>query len=104
MRPTGAGLRTAVACSLLKGLRFDVENNHPSGHGDAHESEDGATRLYRRVMGPLLHHTGWRAGFLSVVALLLLAACGLVALGLVKVKMLPFDNIFLGEHRKSDRI
>jgi multidrug efflux pump subunit AcrB len=43
-------------------------------------------------MAPLLHHRGWRLGFLGGVALLLVAACGLVAVGLVKVKMLPFDN------------
>ncbi|MFO7709018.1 MAG: efflux RND transporter permease subunit [Desulfobacterales bacterium] len=59
---------------------------------DPHAAENGATRIYRRVMSPLLHHTGWRVGFLAALALLLLLACGLVAVGWVKVKMLPFDN------------
>jgi multidrug efflux pump subunit AcrB len=100
MRPIPVGASAAMVFSLIvafivtpwASLRLLRSAPGASGHGDAHESEDGATRLYRRVMGPLLHHTGWRAGFLSVVALLLLAACGLVAVGLVKAKMLPFDN------------
>jgi len=56
------------------------------------EREGASTRLYRHVMGPLIHHPRWQALFLAVMVLLLAAACGLVALGAVKVKMLPFDN------------
>ena len=58
----------------------------------AHGAEDRSTRLYRRFMDRLLHQPRWRTAFLAGVAVLLLAACALVALGLVKVKMLPFDN------------
>ncbi len=36
------------------------------------------TRLYRRVMGPLLHRPALRWGFLAMVALLLLGSCALV--------------------------
>jgi multidrug efflux pump subunit AcrB len=50
------------------------------------------TRLYRRVMDPLLAHRGRRWAFLAVVAGLTAGAMGLVGLGAVKVKMLPFDN------------
>jgi len=50
------------------------------------------TRLYRRVMSTLLHSAVARWGFLALVAVLLLGAFALVGLGLVKVKMLPFDN------------
>ncbi len=54
--------------------------------------EDFFTRLYRRVMGPLLHHRGWRLAFLGAITALLLGAMALVGIGWVKVKMLPFDN------------
>ena len=54
--------------------------------------EDWTTRLYRRVMGPLIA-VRWRGlAFLFAITLSLLAACGLIWLGAVKVKMLPFDN------------
>jgi multidrug efflux pump subunit AcrB len=54
--------------------------------------EDGFTRLYRRVMRPLLMKRGWRYAFLGGISLLLLGAMAMVPLGWVKVKMLPFDN------------
>jgi multidrug efflux pump subunit AcrB len=44
------------------------------------------------MMGPLLHHTGWRWTFLIGITVLLLASMATVGLGWVKVKMLPFDN------------
>ena len=43
-------------------------------------------------MDPLLAHGQWRIVFFIVIISLLLASCALVVLGLVKVKMLPFDN------------
>ncbi|MDH4452287.1 MAG: efflux RND transporter permease subunit [Verrucomicrobiota bacterium] len=62
-------------------------------HHDASEHpEDFFTKLYRRMMGPLLHHTGWRWAFLIGITVLLLASMATVGLGWVKVKMLPFDN------------
>lgn len=54
--------------------------------------EDALTRLYRSVMGPLLHRSGWRWAFLGGIVLLLLGSMALVPFGAVKVKMLPFDN------------
>ena len=60
---------------------------HASDH-----AEDAFTRLYRRVMGPLIHHAGWRWAFLAGITLLLLASFATVGIGWVKVKMLPFDN------------
>ncbi len=62
----------------------------PASHF-AHD-EDFFTRLYRRVMNPLLHHRGWRALFLLLITVLLLGAMSLVGLGWVQMKMLPFDN------------
>jgi multidrug efflux pump subunit AcrB len=63
-----------------------------SGHGDHAHTEDRMTVLYRRVMARLLRSSGWRFGFLGGVAVLLVAAMAFVPLGLVTVKMLPFDN------------
>ena len=57
----------------------------------AHE-EDFFTRLYRRVMGPMIAKARWRWLFLGSITVLLLLAMSTVALGWVKVKMLPFDN------------
>ncbi len=56
------------------------------------EEEDRLTRLYRRVMGPLLHRPVLRYGFLAMVTLLLAASCALIYVRFVQVKMLPFDN------------
>jgi multidrug efflux pump subunit AcrB len=59
-----------------------------SGHG----ADDRLTRLYRRVMEPLIASSRRRAIFLSGVAALLVAAVALVPLQLVTFKMMPFDN------------
>jgi multidrug efflux pump subunit AcrB len=58
-----------------------------------HEAHEGAaTRVYRRGMGMLVASSRARLAFFAVVALLLFASIALVPLGLVAVKMLPFDN------------
>jgi len=57
-----------------------------------HGGRDLLTRLYRRVMGPLIASGRRRAIFLAGVTVLLLAAVALVPLGLVTMKMMPFDN------------
>jgi multidrug efflux pump subunit AcrB len=64
----------------------------PQIHHASEHPEDFFTKLYRRVMGPLLHHTGWRWAFLLGITALLLGSMATVGLGWVKVKMLPFDN------------
>ncbi|MBX3745618.1 MAG: efflux RND transporter permease subunit [Verrucomicrobiae bacterium] len=53
---------------------------------------DFLTRLYCRVMVPMIRRPRWRWLFLAANALLLLGAMATVVLGWVKVKMLPFDN------------
>ncbi len=67
-----------------------VEDGQPRSHFE-HE-EDFFTRLYRRIMGPLIAQAKARWIFLAAICLLLLAAMGTVAIGWVQVKMLPFDN------------
>ncbi|MEY2788267.1 MAG: hypothetical protein RLZZ34_1410 [Verrucomicrobiota bacterium] len=65
------------------------------GHGASGASsgsEDALTRLYRRVMDPLLHHPLWQWSFLGVITALLVGAMATVVGGWVTVKMLPFDN------------
>ncbi len=61
-------------------------------HSAAEHEEDAFTRLYRKVMGPMIARAKWRHLFLGLITLLLLGACALVGVGWVKVKMLPFDN------------
>jgi multidrug efflux pump subunit AcrB len=61
------------------------------GHAE-HAPDTFFTRLYHRLMDPMIAHPGWRWVFLAVVAALTAGSMGLVGLGAVKVKMLPFDN------------
>ena len=101
MRPIPVGASAAMVFSLLVAFivtpwasvrlirREEHASVNPKGH---HEREDWATRLYRRVMDPLIHRPVWRWSFLIGVVVLLLLACAMVAVGLVRVKMLPFDN------------
>lgn len=73
---------------LTEGVAGDDGHKHLASE----HAEDFFTKLYRRMMGPLIHHTGWRWMFLVGITVLLLGAMGTVGLGWVKVKMLPFDN------------
>lgn len=61
-------------------------------HLHSEHPEDFFTKLYRRMMNPLIHSAKWRGIFLASIVGLLLAAMALVGMGWVKVKMLPFDN------------
>ncbi len=97
MRPIPVGASAAMVFSLLVAfvvtpwaavrlLRGDTRRR-------AHdEREDALTRLYRAVMRPLIYSRGRRNLFLAGNLILLLAACSLLAIRFVKVKMLPFDN------------
>ena len=98
MRPIPIGASAAMVFSLLvafivtpwASMRLLKQNF--TGGEEKHEKEGWSTRLYRRVMTPLIENPLWRWVFLSGVVGLLLIACALVGIGLVKVKMLPFDN------------
>ena len=95
MRPIPVGASAAMVFSLVVAFVVTpwaaVRLLKPAAHHD-HGEEDRFTRLYRRVMGPLIASGRMRALFLAGVAVLLLAAMALVPLELVTVKMLPFDN------------
>ena len=62
--------------------------------GAEHEANEQGVmaRLYRRLLNPLLAHPVLAAGFLSLVALLLVGSTLLFYTRHVVVKMLPFDN------------
>ena len=95
MRPIPIGASAAMLFSLLVAFIVTpwaaVRILKPGKHSQG-EREDFATRLYRRFMGGLLHRPLLRWGFVSAVVVVLLASCSLFYFGLVKVKMLPFDN------------
>ena len=104
MRPIPVGASAAMLFSLviaftvtpwaaLRVLRRHLPADAAgAGHDDDHASTDFFTRLYHRIMDPMIARARWRWTFLAIVAALLLAAMGLVGLGIVQVKMLPFDN------------
>ena len=98
MRPIPVGASAAMMFSLM--VAFVVSpwaalrliGSHAKNGGHKTESEGWTTKLYRRVMTPLIHDGRKRWLFLGTVVVLLLAACAFVPLKLVRVKMLPFDN------------
>jgi multidrug efflux pump subunit AcrB len=99
MRPIPVGASAAMLFSLV--VAFVVSpwaalrllGRHIGGERTAEQKKDGwTTRLYRRVMSPLIHSVRYRWIFFAGMVLLLLAAVLLVPFGMVRVKMLPFDN------------
>ena len=105
MRPIPVGASAAMIFSLaiafivtpwaaIRILRWRNGLKRLESHADAHGAaeEDFFTRLYRRYMGALISSAKRRKEFLIGIVVLLLLAMGTVAVGWVKVKMLPFDN------------
>ncbi len=102
MRPIPIGASAAMIFSLI--IAFTVtpwaairilkrkQNTNDEGHDPDHAPDDFLTRIYHRIMDPLLASTGWRILFFLVIICMLLGSFAMVGLGLVKVKMLPFDN------------
>jgi len=95
MRPIPIGATAAMVFSLL--VAFVVTPwatvrllRSGGSHGDG--SEDRVTVLYRKWMDRLIHRPLFRWAFLGGVTGLLLAACGLLYIRFVEVKMLPFDD------------
>ena len=97
MRPIPVGASVAMLFSLFIAFIISPWAAYRMLKGEKvaphHEGqEDWTTRLYRRVMTPLIRSTWKRWTFLAGVIVLLLAACSLVYFKFVHVKMLPFDN------------
>jgi len=105
MRPIPVGASAAMLFSLVVAFTVTpwaalrVLGRHLPAGTPGHEADlpDQApdtffTRLYHRIMDPMIARARWRWAFLGFVAALLLGAAALVPAGLVKVKMLPFDN------------
>ncbi|MCE1248935.1 MAG: efflux RND transporter permease subunit [Firmicutes bacterium] len=103
MRPIPIGASAAMIFSLLiafvispwASARFLKNEGKDNGGGNSREhgeSDDWMTKLYRRIMNPLIESKSNRLKFLGVVILLLLASVALLPLKMVAVKMLPFDN------------
>ena len=101
MRPIPIGASAAMLFSLI--IAFSVtpwaaihlmKRDKDVAADDKHDSvpDDFFTRLYHRIMDPLLAHTVWRLIFFLIITLMLLGSASMVYFGLVKVKMLPFDN------------
>ena len=99
MRPIPVGASAAMLFSLM--VAFVVSpwaamrllGKHLGGaHLLEPEHENWSTRLYRKVMSPLIASARNRFLFFVGVVALLLISVALVPLGLVRVKMLPFDN------------
>ncbi|HWT79582.1 MAG TPA: efflux RND transporter permease subunit, partial [Candidatus Methylomirabilis sp.] len=97
MRPIPVGASVAMLFSLFIAFIISpwaayrmLKGERIAGHVEGHE--DWTTRLYRRIMTPLIVSVWRRWAFLAGVVVLLLAAASLVYFKLVHVKMLPFDN------------
>ena len=99
MRPIPVGASAAMLFSLM--VAFVVSpwaavrllGKHLGGAKILEpETENWRTRLYRRIMTPLIRSPRNRVLFFIGVAVLLLISVALVPTGLVRVKMLPFDN------------
>ncbi|HLE44303.1 MAG TPA: efflux RND transporter permease subunit, partial [Methylomirabilota bacterium] len=95
MRPIPVGASAAMLLSLLIALIVSpwAATRLLRPHAvHAKGAEHWTTRVYRRLMAPLIRSGAARALFLAGVGVLLLAAASLVVFKLVRVKMLPFDN------------
>ena len=99
MRPIPVGASAAMLFSLL--IAFIVtpyisirvlRKKDALKHHVKDGSEDSLTKLYRRVMNPLLDHSLVRWAFFGIIALMLAGAIALLFTKSVLVKMLPFDN------------
>jgi multidrug efflux pump subunit AcrB len=98
MRPIPVGASAAMIFSLL--VAFAVSpwaalrllHHYTRRPESTHGAENWTTRLYRRLMIPLIQKPARRWIFLGGVVVLLLVAVMFIPLKWVQVKMLPFDN------------
>ena len=95
MRPIPIGASAAMVFSLLVAFMvtpWAAVRLLSRGAAHVEVAEDRLTLMYRRVMAAIIGRPRVRMLFFGGVAVLLLAAIGLVPLQIVTVKMLPFDN------------
>ena len=96
MRPIPVGASAAMLFSLMVAFLVTpwaaVRILKHIDSSDSHGAEDWPTRLFRRAVGGLLGPAGRRWAFFGGVVALLVVSCSLFYFGVVKVKMLPFDN------------
>jgi multidrug efflux pump subunit AcrB len=95
MRPIPVGATAAMVFSLAVAFivtPWAAVRLLRRGRAHHDEREDWLTTKYRAVMATLITNARTRTAFLAAVAVLLVGAAALVPLGLVTVKMLPFDN------------
>ena len=99
MRPIPVGASAAMLFSLMVAFvvspwaALRLVGRHLEGAKLLEpEAENWRTRIYRRIMTPLIQSARNRMLFFVGVLLLFVVSVALVPLGLVKVKMLPFDN------------
>jgi multidrug efflux pump subunit AcrB len=94
--PTGASaamlfsLAVAFMVTPWAAARIFRHDHAAKAHDEG--PEGWSTRLYRRVMTALVQRPSARWAFFAFVLALFAASAALVGVGLVKVKMLPFDN------------
>ena len=98
MRPIPVGASAAMIFSLIVAFvvtpwaSIRMITHQETTSADENGEEDRSTRLYRKIMTPLIENRFWRWVFLISVVFLLIVSCAMVGIGWVRVKMLPFDN------------
>ena len=105
MRPIPINASAAMLFSLLVAFvvspwltfrlfrRYAEQRANPGGGPEGETAEEGALhRQYARALTPLLQKAWRRWALLGGVAVPLVGSAALVGLGVVTVKMLPYDN------------
>jgi multidrug efflux pump subunit AcrB len=95
--PTGASaamlFSLAIAFIVTPWAAYRLFRKVKAVHSAEGEARGGrVARIYRRAMTALVSRPPLRWSFFGAVVVVLVLAVGTVGLGLVKVKMLPFDN------------
>jgi multidrug efflux pump subunit AcrB len=90
--PHGAAAGGSALTAAPTGTAGGRETSTPTSGAHCPPDSNRFTRLYYGLMRPLFAHAGRRWTLLAVVGLATAGSLGLVGIGAVKVKMLPFDN------------
>lgn len=98
MRPIPIGATAAMLFSMA--VAFIVTpwaahrmlRRHAEKQEVGKDKESWTVHIYRLIMQPLICRPWFGVGFLATITLLLVASIGLIMIGAVKVKMLPYDN------------